>query len=66
MNTNMTTVIFLMVFLIQSTQNQDTEAMQLKLDEIVCATQGAHNTLLDLEELDQSARCLSQAISNSR
>ena len=53
-NTATTIVTFLMVFLIQNSQNRDSEAIQLKLDEIIRSTKNAHNALLDIEELSES------------
>lgn len=52
-NTGTTIITFLMVFLIQSTQNRDSAAMHLKLDELIRSTHGCHNALLDIEELSE-------------
>jgi len=52
-NTGTTIITFLMVFVIQNTQNRDNHALQLKVDELIRATRGAHNVVLDLEELSE-------------
>lgn len=63
-NTGTTVVTFLMVFLIQNTQNRDANAIQVKLDEIIRSIDGAHLALLDLEELD--ARDLERIVHDYR
>jgi low affinity Fe/Cu permease len=70
-NTSTTIVTFLMVFLIQNSQNRDSEAVQIKLDELIRVTKGAHTALLDLEELDDKhlakiKRCYAEIASDSR
>ena len=70
-NTSTTIVTFLMVFLIQNSQNRDSEAVQIKLDELIRVTEGAHTALLDLEELDDKhlakiKRCYAEIASDSR
>src|SRR6187455_1270808 len=52
-NTSTTIVTFLMVFLIQNTQNRDAKAIHLKLDELIRCIKGARNTLIDLEEMSE-------------
>lgn len=54
-NSLTTVVTFLMVFVIQNTQSRDTESIQLKLDELIRATEGAHNVLLSVEDLSDEA-----------
>ncbi len=64
-NTGTTIVTFLMVFLIQNTQNRDTQAIQVKLDEVIRAMEGAHNALLNLEDLtDEELDAIRQDYAN--
>src|SRR5206468_9105510 len=66
-NTGTTIVTFLMVFLIQNTQNRDAKAMHLKLDELIRAIQGARNRLVDLEKLsDEEVKQLEEQFTRLR
>jgi low affinity Fe/Cu permease len=57
-NTSTSILTFLMVFLMQSSQNRDTRALQMKLDELIRATEGAHNALMNLENLSDQELAL--------
>jgi low affinity Fe/Cu permease len=66
-NTGTTIVTFLMVFLIQNTQNRDAKAMHLKLDELIRAVKGARNRLVDLEKLsDEELKQLEEQFTRVR
>jgi low affinity Fe/Cu permease len=66
-NTGTTIVTFLMVFLIQNTQNRDAKAMHLKLDELIRSIESARNSLIDLEDLsDEQLKHLQEAFQNFR
>ncbi len=66
-NTGTSIVTFLMVFLIQHTQNRDTQTVHLKLDELIRGVQGARNSLIDLEKLsDQELEVLQQQFERLR
>ena len=66
-NTGTTIVTFLMVFLIQNTQNRDAKAVHLKLDELIRALRGARNNLVDLEKLsDEELKVLEEQFTRLR
>ena len=66
-NTGTTIVTFLMVFVIQNTQNRETQALQLKLDELIRAIEAARNELVDLEDMsDEDLRRLERQFSELR
>lgn len=52
-NTGTSIITYLMVFMIQNTQNRNGDALQMKIDELICATKTAHDSILDLENLSE-------------
>lgn len=60
-NSSTTVITFLMVFVLQASQNRDTQTLMLKIDELIAATRPAHNLMLDVESLSEASRAKLQA-----